>query len=177
MIDVLRSTAIRRAIGLLILFFIGLFTIPTKIYIEILNGLLTGMIFTMITMFWHLLRLTFQNREGYGRVEQITLGFTFAWITIAMGRANSVWYRASASPTPVDIVTDYFTCFVVATGIAAGLFTVTAPGWNDRYIHKRDRTTLYYSLIAGLLIALITFMLQRYHVLFPVRTYLEWLLT
>ena len=178
MVEILKnSRTIHRALFGLFTFLLGYVLIPTNVYIEILNGLFVGSIFTVVQMFRRVFWKALSNVEDYGRAEHFAVGILFYILTVIMGRTNYIWIRSSQPSDILDQISFFTTALTVATAIAGGLYVVTAPGWNSTYIHEHDKKTLYWSTAIGLLLALGVFMLQRWKLLLTTREYMEQLFT
>lgn len=168
------NLALRRSfLGILIYALLAVI-IPQDILIEAFNGLFLGMVAAIALVFRKVFLKTLLHKGPYARVDQFALSLMYLWLALILFRLTSVWNRASTPETILDQFDNVTVGLALATAIAAGTMMITSPGWDSKYLHERDRITMYLSLIAGLAISFTIFFAQRYKVLTLVQEYLAY---
>jgi hypothetical protein len=144
------------------LYLAAFYIIEPPYVIATLNGAFMGVTAAVVICYWQLLINAFRYAP-FNRVAQLGLGISLLWIAVIAGRLQSIYWRvikpdlaASASP----IMNNVFTGYIIFLGIVAGVLHVTGASMNVNGKFLRGRTTLAVCVTVGLLVGLVTSVLQ-----------------
>ena len=124
--------------------------------IILLNGLLVGSMSAIAVAYHELIWYAIKGEGVYNRVRQMTLGFALMWIVFGIGLGTSIYIRVADLPA-----TAYTSvAFARYLAIVAAILQVTAPDFGLGLFHGRDRKVLTASIGIGLVVAVVTILLQ-----------------
>jgi hypothetical protein len=158
--QLLNLKAVHKALALLAAFVVAAIIFPPAVLVEMLNGLFIGVLFTVTVVYRKLIADSFTNYMLYTRVQQFAIGCALTWVAIACARFASIYFRSNGGTSQIAAL-DYVTAFGIYTAVCAGYMQITAPGWDDGYMHGRDRFTLVMASAVGIAIAFFVFWVQE----------------
>lgn len=145
------------AVIALLLYLIATVILPTRVFIEILNGIFLGLVVAVTVVFFPLFRRAVVQRN-FDRVAQLTIGIILTWASLILSRSASAIGRITGNTeaiaqSPIIPVAAYL-------AILGAILHVTAPGMLDDRL-KYNKGLLAGAILAGAAFACLTIYLQR----------------
>lgn len=140
------------------LYFGLIFLIPTVILGKLLNGVLLGMIFALVFVYWPITKSILWNRGPIVRARIFGLGTIWLWVAVFMVRASAVasaiadrqpWYATA----PVTASATYL-------AICAAVAHILSERMEGGFVAGASKRTVWAGLLGGLIISLITIYAQ-----------------
>lgn len=139
------------------LYVLALVALPTRVFVEVLNGLFLGMVVAVTVVFFPLFVRAISQRK-FDRVAQLTIGIILTWLSLIISRSVNAMGKVLGN-TEV-LATSPMVTLAAYLAILGGVLHVTAPGMLDDRL-RYNKSLLLFAGALGLTIALIMIYLQR----------------
>lgn len=149
---------IKAALIVVAAFAVLAFLWPGDAIIELFNGMFLGVFVVVAWVFGPVTWATIRGQGVYGRAQQMALALAIGWVAALIRVLHSMLYRATNEAWVLDLPT---TAFVTLLLIISGVLQATAPGFQNGYIHGRDRHIMYIAMSFGIAIGGLAIWLQR----------------
>lgn len=149
---------IKAALIVVAAFAVLAFLWPGDAIIELFNGMFLGVFVVVAWVFGPVTWATIRGHGVYGRAQQMALALAIGWVAALIRVLHSMLYRATNEAWVLDLPT---TAFVTLLLIISGVLQATAPGFQNGYIHGRDRHIMYIAMSFGIAIGGLAIWLQR----------------
>lgn len=138
-------------------FLFMLLIIPSRIVVEIMNGVFLGIVGAMVIVYTAPLWTLIKSR-GFSRVAQMVVGILLLWLSVALSRGLSVAVNVAGDDVRPRLMPAI--AAVAFLGIVAGILQLAATGTVDeKWRYNRD--LLGAGVVAGIVIAGVTIWVQR----------------
>jgi hypothetical protein len=136
------------AIGMFLLAYAILYvSLPLRVIATIFNSMFVGVGFSVLCLYWPLTRQILLGRGEYKRAQQMALALVLLWAAILLDRSFAT--SAMFIYPPRDMLHLNIEAFVSYIGTVSGCLHMTAPGLNDKYMHRQSTTQTCIALAAG----------------------------
>lgn len=149
---------IKAALIVVAAFAVLAFLWPGDAIIELFNGMFLGVFVVVAWVFGPVTWATIRGQGVYGRAQQMALALAIGWAAALIRVFQSMVYRATNEQWVLDLPT---TAFVTMLLIISGVLQATAPGFQNGYIHGRDKRILSIAIVCGIVIGGLAIWLQR----------------
>lgn len=149
---------IKAAAFIVAVFAVTAFLWPGDVIIELFNGVFLGVFVVVAWVFGPVTWATIRGKGVYGRAQQMALALAIGWAAALIRVLHSMLYRATNEAWVLDLPT---TAFVTLLLIISGVLQATAPGFQNGYIHGRDRRIMYIAMSFGIAIGGLAIWLQK----------------
>lgn len=145
------------AIVALILYIVLLLALPTRVFVELLNGIFLGMVGAVTVVFFPLFWRSVRQKK-FDRVAQLTIGIILTWFSLILSRSLNVLGKITGET--VALASSPLVTLAAYLAIVGGVLHITAPGMMDDRL-KYNKGLLAGALIVGAVIACFTIFAQR----------------
>jgi len=125
--------------------------------IILLNSVFAGSLVAIAVAYKDLLWAAIRGEGAYDRTRQFTISVFLQWVVIAIGVSTSIYVRAADLPTTAYVAI----AFARYVATIAAILQVMAPDMGYDFFYGRDRKSLTLSVTIGIIVAVVTILIQK----------------